>query len=72
MDLIPPRSDPKPSIRGLVKALAFGGLAGAAFGAVSGYFTDDPFLYVMGPFGGAFAGFLLWASGPNVLWGRDG
>jgi hypothetical protein len=72
VDLLPPHNVPKPGLRRLLQALVIGGCVGAAFGALAGFFTDDPFLLVLGPLGGAFAGFLVWTQSPNVLWGRDG
>jgi hypothetical protein len=70
MDLIPPKDAPKPSLRRLWRAVVIGGCAGAAYGALAGFLTEDPFLLVVGPVGGVFAGFLVWTLPPNVLWGR--
>jgi hypothetical protein len=71
MDLVPPSDTPKPRLRRLLQTVIIGGIVGLAYGALAGYFTDDPFLLVLGPIGGAFAGFLIWTLPPNVLWGRN-
>jgi hypothetical protein len=71
MDLVPPTDTPKPKLRALLKAVLIGTCVGLAYGALAGYFTDDPFLLIVGPLGGAFAGFLIWTLPPNVLWGRN-
>ena len=70
MDLVPPTDTPKPRLRGLARAMLVGGCVGAAYGALAGYFTDDPVLVIYAAIGGAFAGFLIWTLPPNVLWGR--
>jgi hypothetical protein len=58
MDLIPPTNTPKPSRRRLLQAVIVG-TCGAIYGAAAGFFSDDPFLFILCPIGGAFAGFLF-------------
>ncbi len=69
MDLLP-HNHPKPALKRLLWALLAGAAAGTAYGALAGYFTDDASAVFLMAIGGAFAGFLIWATPPNVIWSR--
>lgn len=63
-----PHNHPKPSFKRLLWAVAVGAVAGTAYGALAGYFTDDLSAVFYMAIAGAFAGFLIWATPANVIW----